>query len=171
MQLPRPISIDMLDFLRDGRFDCIEPGQTKEWILNNFPDPDGKCRIADDIWLYGNIEFHFGGGELVHIYSDHFPHEKLHGGRHIALKRRLLSRVKKLNLPHVIRWLNRRGIDFVKQSDKLGIRLYLQSGVELYFENDSGRPDRPRRFKMTAFCRTNGGANRYPVIRRLTGGE
>ncbi|MFC2306845.1 MAG: hypothetical protein ACFNKE_07290, partial [Neisseria elongata] len=103
--------------------------------------------------------------------SDHFPHEKLHGGRHIALKRRLLSRVKKLSLPRVIRWLNRRGIDFVKQSDKLGIRLYLQSGVELYFENDSGRPDRPRRFKMTAFCRTNGGANRYPVIRRLTGGE
>ena len=51
MQLPRPISIDMLDFLHDGRFDCIEPGQTKEWILNNFPDPDGKCRIADDIWL------------------------------------------------------------------------------------------------------------------------
>lgn len=68
MQLPRPINIDMLDFLRDGRFDCIEPGQTKEWILNNFPDPDGKCRIADDIWLYGNIEFHFGGGELVHIF-------------------------------------------------------------------------------------------------------
>ena len=106
MQLPRPINIDMLDFLRDGRFDCIEPGQTKEWILNNFPDPDGKCRIADDIWLYGNIEFHFGDGELVHIYSDHFPHEKLHGGRHIALKRRLLSRVKKLSLPRVIRWLN-----------------------------------------------------------------
>ena len=46
MQLPRPISIDMLDFLHDGRFDCIEPGQTKEWILNNFPDPDGKCRIV-----------------------------------------------------------------------------------------------------------------------------
>ena len=79
--------------------------------------------------------------------------------------------MKKLSLPRVIRWLNRRGIDFVKQSDKLGIRLYLQSGVELYFENDSGRPDRPRRFKMTAFCRKNGGANRYPVIRRLTGGE
>ncbi|WP_107992758.1 hypothetical protein [Neisseria elongata] len=101
-------------------------------------------------------------GELVNIYSDHFPHEKLHGGRHIALKRRLLSRVRKLSLPRVIRRLNRRGIDFVKRSDKLGIRLYLQSGVELYFENDSGRPDRPRRFKMTAFCRTNGGANRYP---------
>ena len=123
MQLPRPINIDMLDFLRDGRFDCIEPGQTKEWILNNFPDPDGKCRIADDIWLYSNIEFHFGDGELVHIYSDHFPHEKLHGGRHIVLKRRLLSRVRKLSLPRVIRRLNRRGINFVKRSDKLGIRL------------------------------------------------
>ena len=129
------------------------------------------ARRGEKYSCYGNIEFHFGDGELVHIYSDHFPHEKLHGGRHIALKRRLLSRVKKLSLPRVIRWLNRRGIDFVKQSDKLGIRLYLQSGVELYFENDSGRPDRPRRFKMTAFCRTNGGANRYPVIRRLTGGE
>ena len=129
------------------------------------------ARRGEKYSCYGNIEFHFGDGELVHIYSDHFPHEKLHGGRHIALKRRLLSRVKKLNLPRVIRWLNRRGIDFVKQSDKLGIRLYLQSGVELYFENDSGRPDRPRRFKMTAFCRTNGGANRYPVIRRLTGRE
>ena len=138
------------------------------------------ARRGEKYSCYGNIEFHFGDGELVHIYSDHFPHEKLHGGRHIALKRRLLSRVKKLSLlsrvkklslPRVIRWLNRRGIDFVKQSDKLGIRLYLQSGVELYFENDSGRPDWPRRFKITAFCRKNGGANRYPVIRRLTGGE
>ena len=68
MQLPRPISIDMLDFLRDGRFDCIEPGQTKEWILNNFPDPDGKCRIANDI-----RPFDGGGHPEWRLHAHFYP--------------------------------------------------------------------------------------------------
>lgn len=39
MQLPRPISIDMLDFLRDGRFDCIEPAKRKNGYSTIFPIP------------------------------------------------------------------------------------------------------------------------------------
>ena len=58
MKLETKINIDILDFIKNGKFDYIKLGQTKEWILNNFPDPD----ILDfkyNIWTYGNIEFHW----------------------------------------------------------------------------------------------------------------
>ncbi len=68
MQLQHRITIDLLEFIQSAKFDYIKLGQTKEWILNNFPDPDGlqdSAEVYDNpIWWYGNIELHFNGQEL-----------------------------------------------------------------------------------------------------------
>ncbi len=74
MECRAPIHISIYNFMMFGKFDSIEIGQTKEWILNNFPNPDDrivqKRGQGFDIWRYGTIEFHFVGEELVLIFSD-----------------------------------------------------------------------------------------------------
>ncbi len=63
MKLPNKIKIDLLDFIKNGKFDYIKLGQTKELILKNFADPDDFSidflNPNYTIWFYGNIEFHF----------------------------------------------------------------------------------------------------------------
>ena len=74
MKLAEPIKIDLLSFIKTGKFDCIKLGKTKEWIIHNFPDPDGFSKEIYDcrIWLYGNIEFHFRkDATLFLIFSDY----------------------------------------------------------------------------------------------------
>lgn len=69
MDIKDKIKIDFLEFFKFGKFDFIKLGQTKEWILNNFPEPDSRfdsemLKNGCDIWTYGDIEFHFTGQEL-----------------------------------------------------------------------------------------------------------
>jgi hypothetical protein len=74
MKLTDKIHIDILSFIRTGKFDYLKIGQTKEWILNNFPDPDdigiGDTIKNAQIWFYGNIELHFDKDELSLIFSE-----------------------------------------------------------------------------------------------------
>lgn len=72
MELKQPITIDMKAFLLEGKFDCIQMGQTKEWIKHNFPDPDSDNYMGHhlSIWLYGGIEFHFDHEQLYMIWCD-----------------------------------------------------------------------------------------------------
>jgi len=75
--LERPVVVDLYDFIIKGAFDCIKIGQTKEWILNNFPDPDDvengfHMTKKGSIWTYGNIEFHFSDNILFLIFCDNF---------------------------------------------------------------------------------------------------
>lgn len=74
MKLKDPIQVDLLEFFRIGKFDYLKLGQTKEWIINNFPDPDGMNTdtYESPIWVYGNIELHFNDDETLYlIYSDY----------------------------------------------------------------------------------------------------
>ncbi len=71
MQLKYKLHLDFEEFLRDGKFDYIQLGKTKEWIINNFPDPDAPF-LDQSIWLYGNIEFHFDGDMLFLIHLEKF---------------------------------------------------------------------------------------------------
>jgi hypothetical protein len=75
MHLKHKITIDLLDFIKYGKFDYIKIGKSKEWIINNFPDPDFLSKSPEvynhPIWQYGNIEFHFNNEELFLIYSDY----------------------------------------------------------------------------------------------------
>lgn len=139
MKLPSKIKIDFLDFIKNGKFDYIKLGQSKEWIINNFPDPDDFSEIflnkTYTIWTYGNIEFHFDNkNELVLIFSDYL-HE-LHGGENLDLDKWIFEDYSKLNLSYVLTELNEQEIDYCKSSDHFGVRLSAKSGVELFFAKD-----------------------------------
>lgn len=140
MKLPTKINIDFLAFIKHGTFDYIKLGQTKEWILNNFPDPDG---FSEDflhpkyaIWTYGNIELHFNKQNILFlIYCDHL-HE-LDGGESLDLKAWILEDHSKLNLAYVQNQLNKEDIDYCKSGNQFIITLSTRAGVELGFSRDS----------------------------------
>jgi hypothetical protein len=138
MKLNKSIEIDFLEFFKIGAFDCIKLGQTKEWIINNFPDPD--CYDADflteevNIWTYGGIELHFQNKELYLIFSDHWHEGKLDSDQ-LILNKWIFEDINQLSLLFVMTCLNEKNIDFKKKTDQLGVLLRLKSGIELTFEN------------------------------------
>jgi len=139
MKLPSKIKIDFLDFIRNGKFDYIKQGQSKEWILNNFPDPDDFSEIflnkTCTIWTYGNIEFHFDTNNLLVLIFSDYLHE-LDGGENLDLDKWIFEDFSKLNLAFVLTQLNEQEIDYCKSSDQFGVRLLTKSGVELFFAKD-----------------------------------
>jgi hypothetical protein len=136
MKLKEPIEIDFLDFFQTAKFDSIKLGQTREWILNNFPPPDERGENGNfEIWNYGGIEFHFENQILFLIYSDHWYEGKLTGGNNLKLDKWIFDDISKLNLRFVTESLNTHNIDFKKKTDNLGVLLRLNSGIELTFEN------------------------------------
>lgn len=61
MKLNHKINIDLKAFILNGKFDFVELGQTQEWLVQNFADPDDQADMGNqiDIWRFGSIEFHF----------------------------------------------------------------------------------------------------------------
>ncbi len=139
MNLQSKIKIDFLEFIQNGNFDYIKLGQTKEWILNNFPDPDDFSETflnkTCKIWTYGNIEFHFDNkNELVLIFSDYL--QELYGGENLDLDKWIFADYSKLNLAYVLTQLNEQEIEYCKSDDHFGVKLLAKSGVELIFSKD-----------------------------------
>jgi hypothetical protein len=102
MTLTQPIEIDLLAFIRTGKFDSIKLGQTKEWIINNFPDPDdtNNDNFNSPIWHYGNIEFHFDNdNKLFLIFSDYI--DTLTGGQSLHLQKWIFDQPKNLTTQNV----------------------------------------------------------------------
>lgn len=138
MKLSAPVHINMLQFFKTGTFDCLKLGQSKAWVLSNFPDPDSGWDEdmqsgGFDIWTYGNFELHFEKGKLFLIFSDNL--ENLHGGEDIELEPWIFSEPHRLNLSEVLKAINEQAMSYKKQSDNLGVVLRLESGVEFTFEN------------------------------------
>ncbi|QKX04063.1 hypothetical protein HN014_03790 [Aquimarina sp. TRL1] len=157
MKLTMPIEIDLLDFFKTGRFDHLKLGQTKEWIVNNFPDPD--CFDADfltaevNIWTYGGIELHFENEKLYLIFSDYWYEGKLDSGNQLKLNKWIFDDISQLNLLFVMTKLNEHNIDYKKKTDNLGVLLRLRSGVELTFENiDDIEGVSTNSFQLTSFA-------------------
>ncbi|PSJ79329.1 hypothetical protein [Neisseria iguanae] len=141
MKFNFPIAVNMHEFLKTGRFDYIEIGQSDEQILQMFPDPDCTSqglvvKQGLNIWLYGNIEFHFSDGILNQICLEHLPFGSIDGGRSILLYPWIFSRPEKLNLNFVLSQLICHHIDFFKVEDPANVILRLQSGVDLVFDKD-----------------------------------
>lgn len=158
MKLKHKINVNLLEFFATGKFDYLKIGQTKEWIRNNFPDPDETCpkewvRERDlDIWRYGDLELHFNGENLYMIFSDYWYENSFYAGEDINVKKWILKDTCKLTLLFVMKKLNRKNIDFNKVSSDLGIRLKLKSGVELCFENIHDEENlSPNQFLLAVF--------------------
>jgi len=169
MNLKEPVEIDFLDFFKTGKFDFLKLGQTKEWVLNNFPDPDGNFdretltnKKGFDIWTYGDIELHFENKELFLIYSDYWYEWKFDGGKSLKLNKWIFEDISKLNLRFVLEVLNIHNIDYKKKTENLGILLRLNSGVELTFENINDIEDlNPNDFHLSSFGLVAENPNRW----------
>jgi len=131
------VLIDFKEFLSAGKFDFLKYGKTKEWVINNFPDPDGFDDspeiYKDDIWCYGNIELHFYKEELHLVFSDYI--DTLDCGESLELKKWFLGNKETPTLLQVISELNKEHIDFEKTTLSTGeiIEIKLASGVKLSF--------------------------------------
>lgn len=172
MKLNERIKIDLLEFFRTGKFDYLKPGQTKQWIINNFPDPDDKFDYNAPIWVYGDIELHFNGEDkLFLIYSDYI--DTLDGGNSLALDKWIFKEPEKLTLEYVIEHLNieRIGFKVVHRVFSLGfitsVIEILDSKISLGFEpaeydnEDSeayllrSQTADPNKFKLVSFSLMN----------------
>jgi len=151
VKLNDPVPVKMRDFVLNGIFDCIELGQTKEWILNNFPDPDDwDGNLGWEIWRYGLFEFHFTGNILDAIFCDSFyefatGEWSLNAGPSIVVEPWVFADPSKMGLVDVIRTLIRESADF-SVNNKLSLGYVAvnirRSGVELGFApSDEDEPD------------------------------
>lgn len=131
MKLSDPIKIDLLEFFKTGKFDYLKLGQSKEWIVNNFADPDNSDHnnYGDPIWRYGNIELHFRDDEMLFlIYSDYI--DTLEGGPSLILDKWILNEPENLTLEFVIRHLNKERISF-KLEHKTFSQGFVVASIEL----------------------------------------
>src|SRR5688572_27353657 len=129
MKLLHTIKIDLLDFFKTGKFDYLKIGKSKEWILNNFPNPDGfedyrEQLLNGDIWHYGNVELHFDKDILFLIFSDYL--HDLSGGDSIEISKWILNEPDRMNLDYVMSQLNAERIDFEKKSETYGDQYYVR---------------------------------------------
>lgn len=143
MKLNNKLTIDLEVFFKTGKFDYVKLGHTKEWIINNFPNPDGFDRdftvYENDVWLYGNIEFHFNNDVLFLIYSDYI--NNLSGGISLELKKWFIDNPKLRNFKDFTSLLNDYHINYSKtssQKESNTVSLNLESGVKLGFVLEEG---------------------------------
>lgn len=157
MKINHPIEISFEAFFRSGHFDFLEIGQVKDWILQNFPDPDGwdgsKAMHEASIWRYGNIELHFSGEKLAFLFSDYIL--ELDGGPSLVLDKWILAQSNSLSLNNVITNFLESEIDFQIVHSKIqGLRqismILTQSGVKLLFEPSEEGAD-SNSFQLGAF--------------------
>ncbi len=154
MKLNQKIHINILEFFKTGRFDYLELGQTKEWIINNFPDPDGiesgeKIKNTN-IWCYGNLELHFYNHKLFLIFSDYI--ETLSGGDSIDFDKWILDKPQELILEKVVGEFNKLKIDFSITHkinlDQVELEI-IESKVKLTFHGEE--EEDANKFKLVAF--------------------
>ena len=152
MKLNNKIEIDFLEFFKTGKFDYLKLGQTKEWVRNNFPDPDHK-EFEHNIWQYGNIELHFYEDELFLIFSDYL--QVLSGGKSLELKKWILDTPDLLTLEYVISKLNEEKIDFTKVHHKICKNVIeitiTDSNVQLTFIDYDEADINPNQYMLSSF--------------------
>ncbi len=155
MKINHPVDIHIKDFFLEGTFDFIKPGQTKTWILQNFPDPDDESDMGNSlsIWRYGCIEFHFDHDKLYLIWCDNLSY--LRSNKSLKLDKWILDNLKELNLPYVQSKLNSENVTYSVNFDKKlnnSIIRIKKSRVKLWFEcDDEEKADDPNNFTLVAF--------------------
>ena len=171
MKFENPIEISFFDLIKYGKFDYIKLGQTKEWILNNFPNPDEfdennnffmtkKCNI----WRYGDIEFFFNKqNELYMIFCDSFNginggkwlSKEIDGGTFLRLDKWIFEKVRKLTLSYVIENFLLNDIDFTTKCNQItgGIELKTTNNtVSLFFDTKEEKKTNLKFYKCHAIC-------------------
>ena len=137
------VTIDLFDFIKSGKFDCIKIGQTREWILNNFPNPDGfndggNWRNGEfEIFTYGDFELHFSNDILFLIFAD-FAGEFDPGKSLLFSNKWFFEKdTSQLNVSFVINELIAKRINFSTTINKKLFSVTLKiDKIEIQFESD-----------------------------------
>jgi len=135
--------INLLTFIKHGKFGSFQLGESRDSFLYNFPSPDDFEEGDDwrdgnfEIFTYGDIEFHFYKDKLYLIFADYF--NLLDGGVSFSFEDSWIfeKEFNILTVEYVTLKLIEEKIEFsIKWSEKsLGtVLLKTKSGVELLFE-------------------------------------
>lgn len=156
MKFNNKIKINLFNFFSTGKFDCIEINTSKEYILNNFPEPNliGEINESISIWRYGVIEVSFFDNEVILIMCDDI--ENLNAGESIELESWLLPKTE-LTLLDYQRELNDLNIDYqiINKPDNCIIDLkIIQSNVILSFYNFENENLKPSEYTICAFIKS-----------------
>lgn len=143
MRLNHKIKIDLFEVLRTGKFDFVTIGKSKEWILQNFVDPDARMDIESkgeaNYWIYGRIEFYFEQEILVEISMKDV--RSLDGGQNLEIDDWIFNENDGQTVKSVIEQIVKNRIEFqVKHhvseyncQTSIGL---LQAGAHLVFNPD-----------------------------------
>ncbi len=137
--MTKRIDVDLKEFFLTGKFNCIELGQSEDWIIKNFVEPDEK--YTDKMsnvtsWIYGSTEFFFKENNLFTIYSDGW-FDFFTDAKNIQYKKWILEDISKLTLKYVLTVLNTEKVNYKVKFDKNleNVTVYIEkSNVELLFE-------------------------------------
>jgi len=112
MKLNHKIKIKLLDFVKSGKFDYVTLGKNKEWMVNNFPEPDFKHNDlkSPSCWGYGDFEIYFTKDEVSMISTDRM--ETLHTGNHIELDKSIFDNNQKCTLLSIQSKFNEMELDY-----------------------------------------------------------
>lgn len=150
------VELDILEFVKTGKFGFLKLGESKEEIINQgFPPEDwlNKQTIASSaIWRYGNIELHFDdSNHLSGIFTDYVTN--IDGGESISIINWWILPNGKAspNLLDTIQELNNLNIDFSKTTFEVGcVEIKLFNGVYFMFDClDDELSNRQNKWTMT----------------------
>jgi hypothetical protein len=141
--------VDMRDFLRTGNFGPIRLGMTRKQVEHLLGKPQGwggrfpwqtgqleKDRSYNDcpVWIYDDMEFHFGEQQLFLIYCDHLDRLKSRGDV-FNLNRWVLEK-KPPTREQVEHALVEEDINYTHKRLEYFGKLVLASGVDITYEYD-----------------------------------
>ena len=154
MKINHTINIDIKDFLLNGKFDLIQTGQTKEWIVNNFLKPVRDAQMGNNLSIctFSTIEFHFDGDKLYLIWCDNLS---IRSNKYLKFDKWILKNLAKLTFRYVTAILNNEKANYTVKFDKQLQNVVLKiknSSVCLWFENiNDDKIDDPNGYKLVAF--------------------
>lgn len=136
MKLNHKIKINLLDFVKTGKFDYVTLGKTKEWMEQNFAEPDFKHNFSktSKLWGYGDFEIYFTNDITSMITTDRI--ETLLSGNQIELDKSIFEIYEECILSNIQTKFNELEIDYhIKHLLKLEqvILKVSKSNVELGF--------------------------------------
>lgn len=143
MKLNHKIKINLVEFIKTGKFDYVTLGKTKDWMTNNFPEPDFKHHFnkSTTLWGFGNIEIYFTNNEVSFINLRNI--HSLVSGSHIELDKSIFENSNENTLSVIQNKINEFEIDYqIKHLPKLEqvIINITKSNVELGFGTYEDNP-------------------------------
>jgi hypothetical protein len=137
----KKIEIDILNVFKTGVFHNLKGGETREWIMYNFVEPDyvvdGETWKDSNFWRYGNIDFFLEDDKLKEICVRSL--NPLIGGKSFKINKWIIKEPEKLTVKFVIEKLLSERIDFtimhtVKQYQCQASIGLIKSSVFLIFQ-------------------------------------